>query len=112
MANMNEPGTGSFPTMGVSAAQLANVAKPERGRSRPRGTGGKGASDGFLGHKSNRGQTYGRMGASLHPTTTLYEPNAACAQDTLRNVVQMPSRASWTDNWRGAAKKLQAGVSY
>jgi hypothetical protein len=110
MANMNEPGTGSFPTMGTSAAQLSHVAKPEKGRSRTRGTGGKGGSDAGMGTKANRRQAYGHMGASLHPTTTLYEANAACASDTGRNVVQMPSRASWTDNWRGAAKKLQNGA--
>jgi hypothetical protein len=112
MANMNEPSTGSFPTMGVSAAQLSRVGSPERGRMRPRGTGGKGGSDSFEGPKGNRRQAYGHMGASLHPTTTLYEANAACASDTGRNVVQMPSRASWTDNWRGAARKLQSGVNY
>jgi hypothetical protein len=106
MANTNEAGTGSFPTMGTSAAELSRVAKPERGRSRPRGTGGKGGSDSFLGTKSNRGQTYGKMGASLHPTATLYEVNAACANETGRNVSQMPSRASWTGAWRGAASKL------
>ena len=104
-----EHGTGSFPTMGVSAAQLAHVAQPEKGRSRPRGHG-KGSDVPGTGTKSNRGQEHGRMGASLHPTTTLYEANSAAASDMCRNVVQMPSKASWTDNWRGAARKLQGGA--
>jgi len=98
-------GTGSFPTMGTSAAVLSCVGKAERGRSRPRGQGGKGSSDSFLGTKSNRSAAYGKMGATLHPTATLYEKNAASATDTPRRVVMMPSRGSWTDNWRLAAKK-------
>lgn len=106
MANMNEPGTGSFPTMGTSAAVLSRIAQPEKGRSRPRGHG-KGGSDSFLGGKSNRGQSYGSMGATLHPTTALYAANAASATDTLRRVVQMPSKSSFTDNWRSAAKSAQ-----
>lgn len=101
-----EHGTGSFPTMGVSAAQLAHVAKPEKGRSRPKGNT-QGSDVPGTGTKANRRQEHGRMGASLHPTTKLYEQNAACASDTGRHLVQMPSKSSWTDNWRGAAKKLQ-----
>lgn len=106
MANMNEPGTGSYPTMGISAAQLSRVGTPKVGKSRPKGHG-KGGSDAFLGTKSNRGQSHGSMGASMHPTTALYAPNAASAQDTLRRVVQMPSKSSWTDNWRSAARAAQ-----
>lgn len=101
----NEPGTGSFPTMGVSAAQLAHVAKPEKGRSRPRGHG-KGGSAYPEGSQAARGQVYGRMGASLHPTTKLYEANSAEAGQMCRNVVHIPSKSSWTDNWRSAARSL------
>lgn len=101
-------GTGSFPTMGMSAAQLSRIAMPERGRMRSRGPAKHG--DVNMGTKANRRQAFGHMGASLHPTTKLYEQNAACASDTQRNVVQMPSRSSWTDNWRGAARKLQNGA--
>jgi hypothetical protein len=101
-----EHGTGSFPTMGMSAAQLSHVAQPEKGRSRPRG-GSKGGSTYPETTKANRRQEHGRMGASLHPTTKLYEQNAAEASQTCRNVVQMPSKSSWTDNWRSAAKRLQ-----
>lgn len=99
-----EYGTGSFPTMGVSAAQLAHVAKPEKGRSRPRGHS-KGGSAYPESTQAVRGQAYGRMGASLHPTTKLYEQNSPEATAPCR-VVQMPSKSSWTDNWRSAAKSL------
>lgn len=103
-----EHGTGSFPTMGISAAQLAHVAQPEHGRSRPRGHSK--SAEPAQPTKSNRRQEHGRMGASLHPTTKLYEANSAAAADMCRNVVQMPSKSSWTDNWRGAARKLQGGA--
>jgi hypothetical protein len=96
-----EPGTGAFPTMGTSAAELKMVGRPERGRERPRGTGGKGGSDiPGTGDKKNRGASYERMGASLHPTATLYEANAASATEGQKHVLQMPSRGSWTDNFR------------
>jgi len=98
-----EYGTGSFPTMGVSAAQLAHVAMPEKGRSRPRGN--KASGEPAQPTKSNRGQVYGRMGASLRPTVKLYEQNSAEAAAPCR-VVQVPSKASWTDNWRSSAKSL------
>lgn len=101
----NEPGTGAFPTMGTSAAELKMVGRPERGRERPRGTGGKGGSDiPGTGTKSNRRASFEKMGASLHPTATLYEQNAACATEGQRHVLQMPSRGSWTDNFRAKAK--------
>jgi len=100
-----EPGTGSFATMGVSAAQLAHVAMPEKGRSRPRGHG-KGGSAYPEQTKAARGQVYGRMGASLHPTVKLYEQNAAAASEMCQKVVQIPSKSSWTDNWRSSAKSL------
>lgn len=103
----SEVSTGSFPTMGTSAAVLHCASKPERGRSRTRGVAGQGGSDSFLGKKSNRGATYGKMGATLHPTATLYAPNAASATDGQRHLLMMPSRGSWTDNWRSAAKRAQ-----
>lgn len=98
-----EPGTGAFPTMGTSAAQLANVGKPERGRMRPRGHGKSGNAD--LGHKSNRSMAYERMGATLHPVMKMVEPN--CAEETAKtgqHVIKMPSRGSWTDSFRAKAK--------
>lgn len=106
----NEPGTGSFPTMGTSAAQLANTSKPERGRMRPRGTGGKGGSDAHMGTKSNRSMSYERMGASLHPQMKYCEPNSTEAAKVGGRLIKMPSRGSWTDNWRGAAKRLNGGA--
>lgn len=98
-----EPSMGSFPTMGTSAAQLAKTGKPERGRMRPKGSKASGNVPG-TGNKSNRSMSYERMGASLHPTATLYETNAACATDTNRHLLTMPSRGSWTDNFRAKAK--------
>lgn len=96
--------------MGTSAYELSMAAKPERGNMRPRGHS-KGGSDSFMGSKANRGRSTERMGASLHPGATLYAPNAACATEGQRNVVQMPSVSSWTDNWRSAARKA-GGSSY
>ena len=98
-----EPGTGSFPTMGTSAATL-NTAKPERGRLRPRGVPGKGGSDKDMGVKGNRGRTGGSMGATLHPGATLYAQNAAEATEGQRHLLQMPSRASWSNEFRAPAK--------
>jgi len=97
-----EAGTGSFPTMGTSAAQLANTGRPERGRLRPKAGPTGGNTDGPTGH---RRASFEKMGATLHPTATLYAQNAAEASDTERRVVTMPSRGSWTDNVRGAAKR-------
>jgi len=101
----NEYGSGSFPTMGVSAAQLAHVAMPEKGRSRPKGS--KASGEPAQPTKSNRGQVYGRMGASLHPVMKTAQSNDPNAGLTLRNVVQIPSKSSWTDSWRSAARSLQ-----
>lgn len=100
-----EYGTGSFPTMGVSAAQLANVPPVLGGKLRPRGHGGK-TKEPAEATKSNRGQVYGRMGATLHPTPKIYVQNDPNASLTLRRVVNVPSKSSWTDNWRSAAKSL------
>lgn len=98
-----EPGTGSFPTMGTSAATLCRTGKPERGRLRPKGGGGKqgNALDGPTGH---RRASFERMGASLHPSVTLYAQNAAEATQGQRNILMMPSRSSWTDQFRAKAK--------
>lgn len=109
MANMYEHGSGDFATWGVNAAQLGHVAKPEVGRSRPRGHS-KGGSDSFLGTKANRRQEHGRMGASLHPVMKMVESNSSEAGKECRNVHTMPSRSSWTDNWRSAARKLQGSA--
>lgn len=101
----SEYSTGSFPTMGTSAATLARTGKAQRGRLRPRGVAGQGASDAFQGHKGNRSSSYkGKMGASLHPTATLYAANAACAHEGGKNVTVIPSKASMTDDFRAKGK--------
>lgn len=100
----NEPGTGSFPTMGTSAAELAKVGKPERGRMRPRGVSGKGGSDKNMGTASHRSMSYERMGASLHPVMKACEPNSTEPSKTGQHVLKMPSRGSWTDSFRAKAK--------
>ena len=99
-----EASTGSFPTMGTSAAELNCAAKPQRGNTRPRGTSA-GGSNAAMGTKGgSRRATYGSMGATLHPTATLYEKNAASASEGQRHVLMMPSRGSWTDQFRSKAK--------
>lgn len=98
-----EVGTGSFPTMGTTAAALSRVGKPERGRLRPKGGAGKdgNALNGPTGH---RRASFERMGATLHPTATLYAQNAAEATQGQRHVVMMPSRGSWTDQFRAKVR--------
>lgn len=100
---MNEPSTGSFPTMGTEAAHLCRTGRPERGRMRPKGGGGK-QGNALLGPTGHRSMSYERMGASLAPTARLYEANAAEATDTPKRLLQMPSRGSWTDNFRAKAR--------
>jgi hypothetical protein len=98
-----EIGTGSRPTMGTEAAMLARTTRPERGRLRPKGGGGKqgNALDGPTGH---RRASFEKMGASLHPTATLYAQNAVEANEMCKKVLMMPSKSSWTDSFRAKAK--------
>lgn len=110
MADMYNPGSGDFATWGVNAAQLGRTNGPKVGKLRSRDNA-KGGSDSFLGTKANRRQEHGRMGASLHPVMKMVEPNSSEAGKECRNVHMMPSRSSWTDSWRGAARKLQ-GPAY
>ena len=98
-----EIGTGSRPTMGTSAAQLSRVGKAERGRMRPRGGGGK-DGNAHLGPTGHRKASFEKMGATLHPTATLYAQNAVEASETCKKVLTMPSRSSWTDSFRAKAK--------
>ena len=101
METESEHSTGSFPTMGISAATLKKTGKPERGRLRPRGVAGQGDSSAFEGHKSNRRTSYkGKMGATLHPTATLYAANAACATEGQKHVHIIPSKSSMKDDFR------------
>lgn len=98
-----EIGTGSRPTMGTEAAMLSRVGRPERGRLRPKGGAGKGGSahEGPTGH---RRASFEKMGATLHPTATLYAQNAVEANEMCKKVLMMPSRSSWTDSFRAKAK--------
>lgn len=98
-----EIGTGSRPTMGTSAAELARTTRPERGRLRPKGGGGK-QGNALSGPTGHRRASFEKMGASLHPTATLYAQNAAEASEMCSRVIMMPSRASWTDSFRAKAK--------
>lgn len=84
-------GTGSFPTMGTSVAQAGVKAAPVlRGKSIKKTNQSKG---GFLEaatavHRPNIQES---LGAKLHPTATLYAPNAASANEVQRNVYTVPS---------------------
>ena len=98
-----EIGTGSRPTMGTSAAELSRVGRPERGRLRPKGGAGK-QGNALEGPTGNRRASFEKMGATLHPTATLYAANAVEANDMCKRVIMMPSRSSWTDSFRAKAK--------
>lgn len=78
------------PTMGDAPAKLANVAKPIKGKSVKKTGESKG---GFLeaATATHRANIQEKMGASLHPTATLYAANAASANDTQRNTRMVPS---------------------
>ncbi len=99
----DEIGTGSRPTMGTSAAELSRVGRAERGRMRPRGGGGK-DGNALQGPTGHRKASFEKMGATLHPTATLYAQNAVEASDMCKRALMMPSRSSWTDSFRAKAK--------
>lgn len=98
-----EIGTGSRPTMGTSAAELTRTSRPERGRLRPKGGGGK-QGNALEGPTGNRRASFEKMGATLHPTATLYAQNAVEANEICKHVLMMPSRNSWTDSFRAKAR--------
>lgn len=100
-----EYGTGSFPTMGTSAAQLANVPPALGGELRPRGHGGK-TKEPAEPTAAHRRASFERMGATLRPTPKIYAQNDPNASLTGRKVRNIPSKSSYTDNWRSAAKSL------
>lgn len=78
------------PTMGNTPAKLARVAKPQAGKSVPRTGEAKG---GFLeaATATHRANIQEKLGAKLHPQTTLYKANSAEANDVQRNTRMMPS---------------------
>lgn len=102
----NEIGTGSFPTMGTSAAVLSNVAKPIRGRSVVKNNS-KGGSAYPEGSKANRGARTEHLGATLHPVMSMVKQNDPNASAMRRNVQIMPSSSSATDNFRSQARRGQ-----
>lgn len=92
------------PTMGTGASALGNVPKPVKGKSVKKSGEAKG---GFLeaATATHRANIQERMGATLHPTATLYAANAAAANDVQRNTVNMPSAIGNRD----FAKRRQYG---
>lgn len=102
----NEIGTGSFPTMGTSAAVLSNVAKPIRGRSVVKNNS-KGGSAYPEGSKANRGARTEHLGATLHPVMSSVKQNAPEASAMRRNVQILHNSASATDNFRSQARRGQ-----
>ncbi|APC46311.1 hypothetical protein HWB05_gp049 [Streptomyces phage BRock] len=93
----NEYGSGSFPTMGTSAAQLSNVAKPLRGRLVAKG-GPKGGAYPES-NKANRSNVLERQGATLHPVMSHVQQNNPEASATGRNVYTVPSVSSKVGNF-------------
>lgn len=82
-------GTGSFPVMGTSAAQLAATSKPLRGRLRPKGGPTNAAYP--EGNKANKSNVLERQGATLAPVMSHYTQNDPNAGFTGRNVYTVPS---------------------
>lgn len=89
--------TGQFKTMGTSATgwKAAPVGKNEKLVRRNNAKGGfmEGAT------AVHRPGIQERMGAQLHPTATLYAPNAAEAGMVQRNTRIVPSRVGQKDNF-------------
>lgn len=83
-------GSGSFPTMGTSAVQLAATSKPLRGRLRPKG-GSVSSSDYPESNKANKTNVLERMGATLAPVMSHVQQNDPNAGFTGRNVYTVPS---------------------
>lgn len=93
----NEIGTGSFPTMGTSAAQLSSSTRAMRGRLMPKG-GPKGGAYPES-NKANKSNVYERQGASLHPVMSHVQQNNPEASATGRNVYTVPSVSSKVGNF-------------
>ena len=102
----NEVGTGSFPTMGTSAAVLANVAQPLRGMLRPKQS--KGGADYPTGRKTNRGNVLERQGASMHPVMSHVKQNDPNASATGRNMYTIPSTSSKCGSFGSAVSRLNS----
>lgn len=95
----------SFETMGTSAAQLSNVARPLRGTLRPKGNGVS-SSDYPEGSKKNKSNVLERMGATLHPVMSHVQQNSSEASATGRNMYNVPSVSSKNGSFKNAASCL------
>ncbi len=98
-------GTGSFPVMGTSAAQLAATSKPLRGRLRPKGgpTNGAGYPEGT---KSNKSNVLERQGATLAPVMSHYVQTSDEASKVGRAVYRIPSVNSKTGSFGAAVSRI------
>lgn len=103
MAKKQAQSTGSFPTVGTSVAtSVQNLSGAPSKNTKPVKKTGN-AKGGFLeaATAKHRPGILERNGASLHPTATLYQANAAAAHDVQRNVRIVPSRTGYGDFWAG-----------
>lgn len=100
--------TGSFPTMGTSAATTVDNLSGQKSRN-TKTVVRKGESKGGMLEGAtavHRPNIQERMGAQLHPSATLYAPNAASASDEQRNTRFVPSAIGNRDFW---AKRAEGG---
>lgn len=101
-------GTGSFPVMGTSAAQLATTSKPLRGRLVPKGNGV--SSAGYPeGTKSNKSNVLERQGATLAPVMSHVQQNDPSASATCRQVYTIPSVSSKNGMFGAAVSRANRG---
>lgn len=97
-------GTGSFPVMGTSAAQLSATSKPLRGRLVPKGNGV--SSSGYPeGTKSNKSNVLERQGATLAPVMSHVQQNDPNAGATGRNLYTVPSVRSKNGQFSSSASR-------
>jgi hypothetical protein len=98
-------GTGSFPVMGTSAAQLAATSKPLRGRLVPKGNGV--SSSGYPeGTKANKSNVLERQGATLAPVMSHVQQNDPSASATCRNIYTVPSITSKNGQFNSGQARL------
>lgn len=101
-------GTGSFPVMGTSAAQLSATSKPLRGRLVPKGNGV--SSSGYPeGTKSNKSNVLERQGATLAPVMSHVQQNDPSASAIGRQIYTIPSVASKNGMFGAAVSRANRG---
>jgi hypothetical protein len=98
-------GTGSFPVMGTSAAQLAATSKPLRGRLVPKGNGVS-SSEYPEGTKANKSNVLERQGATLAPVMSHVQQNDPSASATCRNIYTVPSITSKNGQFKSGQSRL------